>query len=553
MSKKFKIQIVSSLIAIHGLFLLIISIDKDFTYKKYLIQSSLFVNFSVLLGISLVFLSIQLLRAKKNAWTIAITLYLFTFAIFIYDQFFKTTPGFSKVTLLKIINLLFLSVLIFLLIKWRTLYKVKSDIASLRFGMIILAVVMLIMIGYGVTGFMLMDKTDFHRELSFGTSLHYTIDQFNITTSPLKPYTKKARLFIDSLSTVSFLAIIYGLFAVFQPIKFKYEDQTGPRQAFEELLKRSKADSEDYFKIWPHDKKYYFYDDFQAGLAYKVSRGIAICLGDPIGESAKFKKLITNFQDDCYINNWNVSFIHATDKNLKLFKSLGFNYQLIGQEAVVDIDTFVNTTLQNKYFRNINNKFTKQSYSSEILLPPHNKAILDRLQEISDQWLLVPGRTERGFAMGYFSKEYMNLCEVVVVRDAASTIQAFINLIPASFDKKEATYDLLRHSKNQIGNINDYLLINFINYLKTKGYESLNMGLSPLVGIDEAKTSDFSLITSLLKVVYANGNRFYSFQGLFRFKNKFEPKWRNRYVVYRGSSFSGFVKTMNSLVKAMRI
>ncbi len=79
------------------------------------------------------------------------------------------------------------------------------------------------------------------------------------------------------------------------------------------------------------------------------------------------------------------------------------------------------------------------------------------------------------------------------------------------------------------------------------------MGLSPLVGIDEAKTSDFSLITSLLKVVYANGNRFYSFQGLFRFKSKFEPKWRNRYVVYRGSSFSGFVKTMNSLVKAMRI
>ncbi len=553
MKKNLKIYLISSLIVLHGIFLLIISLDKDFTYKKYLLQSSFFVNFSVLLGLSLVFLSIQLLRAKKNAWIIGITLYITMTVLFIYDEFFKRTPYIGKVTLLKGVNLIFLVLLIYFLTKWRKLYKVKSDITSLRFGLLIFTIVMIIMIIYGVSGFMLMDKSDFHRELNFTTSLHYTIDQFNITTQPLRPYTKKARLFMDSLSTVSFLAIVYGLFAIFQPIRFRYEDQSDSRKSMENLLNYSGSESEDFFKIWPHDKKYYLYEDLKAGLAYKVSKGMAICLGDPVGDSRKFKKLITNFQKDCYINNWNVSFVHATDKYLKIYKTLGFNNQLIGQEAVVDINVFSNVTSKNKYFRHISNKFIKQSYSCEILTPPHNEAVLNRLEEVSKQWLSIPGRSERGFAMGYFSREYMNMCRVYVVRDAASTIQAFINLIPAEFDKEEATYDLLRHSTNQIGNINDYLIINFIEYLKNNGYKKLNMGLSPLSGIDENKTKDFSLINTLLKLVYANGNRFYSFQGLYRFKSKYEPTWRNRYVVFRGPSFSGFIKTMNALVKAMHI
>ena len=457
-----------------------------------------------------------------------------------------------KFSVLKLVNLLFLLILISLLIKWKDLYKVKSDVNSLRFGIGVFVIVMIIMLIYGTTGFMLMDKSDFHQELSIYSSIHYTVDQFNLTTQPLHPYTQRARLFLDSLSLISFSAVVFGLFAIFQPIRFKYEDQLNNRKFFADLLKNNNSESEDFFKLWPNDKKYYFTEDFSAGLSYKVSKGSAIILGDPVGNQKKFKKLLTDFQDDCFINNWNVALVHTTDKYLDLYESINFKIQLIGQEAVVDIDKFINETSKNKYFRNISNKFIKQSYSCEILKPPHNDSIIKRLKEVSDQWLSIPGRTERGFVMGYFDIDYMNMCDIYVVRDAALTIQGFINLIPAEFDTTEATYDLLRHSNHQIGNINDFLILNFIHYLKNMNFKILNMGLSPLSGIDEHTTNEFNIINKLLGLVYANGNRFYSFQGLYRFKAKYEPEWRNRFVVYKGSNFTGFINTMNALVKAMK-
>jgi phosphatidylglycerol lysyltransferase len=150
--------------------------------------------------------------------------------------------------------------------------------------------------------------------------------------------------------------------------------------------------------------------------------------------------------------------------------------------------------------------------------------------------------------MGYFEESYIGICDVAVARDAAGTIQAFLNLVPAAFDKQEATYDLLRPSKQALGNVNDYLLINLCQQLLQEGYERLNLGLCPLVGLegDESK----GLIGGFLSFAYANGDRFYSFSGLYRFKNKYQPVWKPRYVVYVGG-IRGFSKTMNALMRAM--
>ena len=154
--------------------------------------------------------------------------------------------------------------------------------------------------------------------------------------------------------------------------------------------------------------------------------------------------------------------------------------------------------------------------------------------------------------MGYYSQQYMQQCELMVARDAAGTIQAFVNLLPADFDKHEADFDILRHASNSMGNINDYLLIHFISALQTAGYQRLNLGLCPLVGLDDAEQDENGLIGSVLRFAYANGDRFYSFSGLHRFKSKYEPEWRDRYIAYQGG-LSGFSRTMNALVAVMRV
>jgi phosphatidylglycerol lysyltransferase len=223
--------------------------------------------------------------------------------------------------------------------------------------------------------------------------------------------------------------------------------------------------------------------------------------------------------------------------------------QKIGEEAVLDLAHFNESVKRGKYFRQINNKFNREGFTTEVLTPPHDKALIARLTSISDEWLTRPGRSERGFMMGYFSEEYLQQSSIVVARDSAGTIQGFLNQIP-SYDKDEANFDLLRHAARSPGNINDYILMGFIEHLTIQHCKRLNLGLCPLAGLDDLEEK--SVISRSMQFLYSNGDRFYSFSGLRRFKSKYEPEWNDRYVAYKGG-VGNFVRAVNMLTRAMKV
>jgi len=209
----------------------------------------------------------------------------------------------------------------------------------------------------------------------------------------------------------------------------------------------------------------------------------ALVVGDPFGVPEAFGTLLASFDELCRTNDWAVAFIHTEPQYTATYKQADFSLQKIGEEAVLQLGHFENEVKNGKYFRQIRNKFTKQGYASEVLRPPHSPAVLQRLHIISNDWLAQPGRAERRFLMGYFNAAYMQQCPVMVLRDAAGTIQAFINQVP-SFDAEEANFDLLRHTKDALGNANDFLLMEFIGYVQAVGFKRLNLGLCPLAGLD---------------------------------------------------------------------
>lgn len=551
-NNKYRITAVSLIVSLNGLLMLIYSLFKESHIETNLKAAHFILNFPILFGISLVYLSIQLLRTKRTAWLATIYLYL-AYIVIVAINLIVSPNYHNKLNILNIENILLAILAIFLLIIWNKNYKVKSDVSAIKTGVITSLTILIIALIYGISGFLLLDKTDFHQEMSFFNAFHHTIDQFNVTTNkPLVAYSKRAHFFLDSLSVISGLAVVYSFLALFQPIKSRFSDQSAKKEIIKKILIEYHEESEEYFKLWPNDKHYFFNDSKTAAIAYKATKGVALCLADPVGDNKTFKYLIDTFKYECYINDWKVAFIHVGENNRSLYKELNFKLQKIGQEAILDLNEFKINVSQNKYFRNISNKFTKQSYSTEMLIAPHNPAIIKRLKDISDQWLKKPGRSERGYAMGYFDEAYLKQCDIFIARDAAGTIQAFLNLVPANFDPNQATYDLLRNSSENISNINDYLLLNFIDYLIEHNYQELNMGLCPLAGLQSSEDSDSNLINSALKIAYSNGNRFYSFDGLYRFKQKYQPNWRNKYIVYEGS-VRGFAKTVAALMKAMRI
>ena len=552
-NRRFAARLISLLVGLHGLFLLatVLLSQLEIHHGSRLINS-IVIDVPLLIGVSLLYLSSLLRRRKRTAWyvsSVAYVLYLVTGLVASQRLFTVHHMG----ALFVVRGIILPIIILVLLYIFRREFVVQSDPrgfrAAAQFSFLVIAAAFI----YGVVGFTLLDKPDFHQEISFTDSVHYTVDQFDLTTNhPLKPRSRRARVFVDSLSFVSTSAVIYAVVALFQPLRLLRNDQTLNRERMRQLLETHGAPSEDFFKLWPHDKQYYFDDKYNGALAYHVWRGVALCLGDPIGNPKHLGIVIDAFGEECYQNDWLPAYVHVQDTHRKVYECRGYTLQKLGQEAVVDLKHFESNVAATKYFRQINNKFTKQGYTAELLQPPHHQAVLNRLREISDDWLARGGRVERGFAMGYYSDEYMQLCPVMVARDAAGTIQAFMNQLPATFDTDEATYDLLRNTKGSLGNSTDYLLLKFIAELQQLGYKRLNLGLCPLTGLNESDDPQSGLIHNLLRFAYANGDRFYSFSGLYKFKAKYEPEWRDRYVAYQGG-VRGFGRSMTALMRTMRI
>jgi phosphatidylglycerol lysyltransferase len=505
----------------------------------------------ILIGLTLIYTGLYLRRQKRTAWIVAIGVYGLYFCLGLLRLL--AFGHISSLPSYLLRDLFVPAIVIAALVISRGDYEVKSDVRSFAVSLRYACIVLLVALLYGVIGFSLLDKKDFGHTISLVEAMHRTIDQFGLTTGHnLVPHSRRARFFIDSLSDISTIAAAYVFISLFQPLRARFSNQSVNRELMEAIMVSSGATSEDFFKLWPHDKLYFFDGRQTAGLAYTVRHGVALVIGDPVGNHTAFQSLLSSFDELCRTNDWAVAYIHTEPTYNERYKRHGFSLQKIGEEAVVDLETFQTETKHNKYFRQINNRFTKLGYSCEVLMPPHNAKVLNRLSHISEAWLTLPGREERGFMMGYFDRNYMQACALVVLKDAKGTIRGFINQVP-TFDTAEANFDLLRQDQDAPGNSNDFMLMAYIDYTHSLGFKRLNLGLCPLSGLDSHDNEERSVIISnALQFAYSNGDRFYSFSGLKRFKAKYEPEWQGRYVAYRGG-IRGFTKVLNALNRAMHV
>jgi phosphatidylglycerol lysyltransferase len=79
----------------------------------------------------------------------------------------------------------------------------------------------------------------------------------------------------------------------------------------------------------------------------------------------------------------------------------------------------------------------------------------------------------------------------------------------------------------------EYLFAQLALHLKEAGFQTLSLGIAPLSGVR------FSPLAApwyrIAWFLWHFGGRFYNFQGLRGFKNKFAPRWEPRYLAASGS------------------
>jgi len=539
-------RLVGYIVLAYGLVIIIDSLFRQVRVHHARGLDLLLITVPQIAGLGFMYLGTLLLRLKYNAWISALTLFGITFTLNVWHAVFAprslALDAFPHVVLpLLIMLLLWLT---------RSAFKVRSDMRTFHQALWVSVLVLSVAFLYGVLGFSLLDDHDFHHEISTASAAHQTVDQFGLTTDHAVAYSRRARLFLDSLPIISFAAIGYAAISFFEPIRVRLANQPAQRALCEQLLHEYPSDIDDFFKLWPHDKLYYFDKTNKAGLAYHVNRGVALVVGEPFGDPKCFRLLLRDFLELCFVNDWLPAFIHVGAEHRKLFETHGFRLQKIGEEAVLSLASFEGVK-NDKYFRQIRNRFNKLQYTVEVSEAPHSSKTIDRLHTISSDWLDRPGRAERGFMLGYFDGAYLQQGPLALLCDADHRVQGFINLVP-TYAEATANYDLLRCSSDAPGNANDFLLLGLIEHLQANGVKTLNLGLCPLGGVDAPNSEEMTLVDQALRFVYANGDRFYSFSGLRRFKSKYQPSWEPRFIAYPGGA-RNFTRTIAALNRTMKV
>ncbi len=477
---------------------------------------------TVILGFMLIYLSFQLLQRRRIAWWLAtIASGIAMLLRFIELQFLFNIP---------------LLTFILLLIFYQR-FTVHSERRSIQLGVLTLVLILVVVIAYGTIGFWLLDRRAFGVSFNLWEAFISALREFALLgNSDLTPRTRYDLWFIRSLNVFGILAGLFAIYSLFRPVSYRLITVPGEQALARRILERNGHSSYEYYKLYPA-KSYFFSNDRRCFIAYRTALSIALCLGDPAGPDEQCESTLRNFILFCSDNGWNIALMLAD--NLPVYQSLGFHLLKIGEEAIVDLDRFVSQTVKRREFHRSLLRFDREGYTCFENKPSYSSAFMDELEEISDEWLSLPGRSEHSFAEGKFERSYLNQMVIYTLKDPSGRLVAFFNTIP-SFVPGLCTGDLIRHRLQIPHGLADYFMIKLLLLLKERDCKNFSLGIAPLAGIGARPGA--RLEERIVHQGYEHLNRFYSFKGLRYHKAKFEPEWKDRFLVYRGG-LAGLART----------
>lgn len=514
------VKLVSASAAFVGLLDIWLGIKGDISdspFASYLpFESHLTKSLIVCFGLILTYLAVNLSERKRTAWILATTITTLSFATHLLHK--DLGPGVWA-----------LGALAMLLFALREDFSVKSERQSITKGIYVSIGTILLTLVYGTLGFFVMDKRDFGIDFSMADSIKRTLDGFFlIGNSDLVPATHHAKWFLKSLNVAGATTIFLIVTSLFRPLKYHFDTQEKERKLALSIAEKYGKSSMDFYKMMP-DKSLFFSKSKKCFVSYGVANDVVVALADPVGPEEELKTALQEFVDWVTDSGWLLCFLQAEPEFLNLYKSLGFDEVKIGEEARVDIEKFVTETIKKKDFKGKENKF--KGFSLVRHDPPHSAELMDTVESISNEWLALPGRGEHDFTLGRFERSYIQTTPLICLNNAEGRSIAFVNEAK-SYYPGEITIDLMRHRNEVPSGTMDYLFLKLLQSYKERGYRYFNLGLAALSGVGDSP--DASRKERALYLLCEHLNKGFSYKGLQKYKQKFDPVWEARYFVYRG-------------------
>jgi phosphatidylglycerol lysyltransferase len=345
-----------------------------------------------------------------------------------------------------------------------------------------------------------------------------------------------------SLLAVMFGAA-YGLWRVLRPAPPRFSaPKSADLERVAELIEKGEDTTANLALLG--DKNLLFNKDRTACIMFQTSGNSWVAMGDPIGPPELGEELAWEFLEDCDGMAVSPVFYQVTPERLPLYVDLGLTLSKLGEEARVPLESFSLDGAARADLRQAHRRACRDGATFEMIERGAVAATLPELRAVSDAWLEAKNATEKRFSLGFFDERYIAHFDVGVVRHRGAVV-AFANLWRGG--STELSVDLMRYNDLAPKGVVDYMLIECMLWGKAQGFHWFNLGMAPLSGLEEHALAP--TWHKLGRIVQRYGETFYNFEGLRKFKEKFNPVWRPRYLAAPdGLAMAGALLDVTALI-----
>jgi len=334
---------------------------------------------------------------------------------------------------------------------------------------------------------------------------------------------------LRAVTVVILVAAALGLWQLFRPAGAAAEVPVA--QALDQaaaIVRRQ--DSAEACLALMGDKSLLFSISGTAFIMYGQNGRSWVALSDPVGDPAEGPNLVWRFVELAGAHGGRAVFYQVTPATLPWYLDAGLRVFKLGEAAHVPLAEFSLKGPQRAPLRHADNRAQREGLGLEILAPEDVHAVFGEIQAISDAWLANQNTREKSFSLGAFDPAYLQRLPLALVRQGGRAV-AFANLLLTE-TRQEVRIDLMRYLPDAPPSTMDFLLIRLMLHYQAEGVARFGLGMAPLAGMaqhDRAPTWQ-----QMGRLLFEHGERFYNFQGVRRFKEKFDPVWEPRYLAAPG-------------------
>ena len=490
-------------------------------------------------GIAMIMTARGVRRGQKRAWYLAVI----ALAVTIFLHLARGGTVVSSVIAAIIVGFLILQ---------RAHFQGSSDRTSVRSSLLRLALIGAVSVLAAAIG--IEAAAGRHHLPSFGVIVMACVQRLIGAGSILLP--DRVGDFINpTMLTIGLSLIVSVLYVVTRPVVDRRLSEKGTsteRRLAEfrarEIVRRHGRGTLDYFAL-RDDKQFFFFRD--SLVAYAVYGGVALISPDPIGPEAERGEVFSAFRAYAEARGWTIGVMGAGEDWLPTYHAAGLHYIYLGDEAIVNCQTFSLQGGKMKGLRQACTRLARKGYTISFIDPAEiePRDIKDILELIS---MLRRGEGERGFSMmlgRLFNPKDKGLL-LTVVNGPDAKPAAVCQFVPSPAINGYSL-DLMRRDPGEHPNgLIDFALCSTIEHLRAQGARGLSLNFAAFRSVLDGERGD-GTFTRVERWALKRLSGILPIETLWSFNAKYDPAWLPRYVIYPAAE--SFVPVVAAILRAESI